>query len=180
MEELNTVLREVTITPEKKRQMSSFVDQYKKEPERVTNRTLVEQKVTRTYVEHWDGQGAWQTVQRRTHMFVDKPKKVPEVDEQDDNVRRCPEEQVVQLESCIGMPQRPHTGNSPNMIHSSTKRTLGFVDETGLRNNETRCSSKNFHLTRSEERNYTKYGQLSRLTITPTPANNWLEYPTHQ
>jgi hypothetical protein len=33
MEELNTVLREVTITPEKKRQTSSFVDQYKKEPE---------------------------------------------------------------------------------------------------------------------------------------------------
>jgi hypothetical protein len=63
MEELNTVLREVTIMPEKKRQTSSFVDQYKKEPERVTNRTLVEQKVTRTYVEHWDGQGALQAVQ---------------------------------------------------------------------------------------------------------------------
>jgi hypothetical protein len=64
MEELNTVLRKVTIAPEKKRQMSSFVDQYKKEPERVTNRTLVEQKVTRTYVERWDRKGAWQTVQR--------------------------------------------------------------------------------------------------------------------
>jgi hypothetical protein len=96
-------------------------------------------------------------------MFVDKPKKVPEVDEQDDNMRCCPEEQVVQLESCIGMPQRPHTGNSPNMIHSSTKRTLGFIDETGLRNNETRCSSKNFHLTHSEEHNYTKCGQLTGL-----------------
>jgi hypothetical protein len=33
MEELNTVLREATITPEKKRQTSSFVDHYKKEPE---------------------------------------------------------------------------------------------------------------------------------------------------
>jgi hypothetical protein len=41
MEELNTVLREVTITPEKKRQMSSLVDHHKKEPEQVTNRTLV-------------------------------------------------------------------------------------------------------------------------------------------
>jgi hypothetical protein len=64
MEELNTVLREATITPKKKGQTSLFVDQYKKEPERVTNRTLVEQKVTRTYVEHWDGKGAWQTVQQ--------------------------------------------------------------------------------------------------------------------
>jgi hypothetical protein len=63
MEELNTVLREATITPEKKRQTSSFADHYKKEPEQVTNRTLVEQKVTRTYVERWDGLGAWQTVQ---------------------------------------------------------------------------------------------------------------------
>jgi hypothetical protein len=33
MEELNTVLREATITPKKKRQTSLFVDQYKKEPE---------------------------------------------------------------------------------------------------------------------------------------------------
>jgi hypothetical protein len=32
MEELNTVLREVTIMPKKKRQASLFVDQYKKEP----------------------------------------------------------------------------------------------------------------------------------------------------
>jgi hypothetical protein len=63
MEELNTVLREATIMPEKKRQTSSFVDHYKQEPERVTNRTLMERKVTRTYVERWDGQGAWQTVQ---------------------------------------------------------------------------------------------------------------------
>jgi hypothetical protein len=39
MEELNTVLREATITPKKKRQTSLFVDQYKKEPEQVTNRT---------------------------------------------------------------------------------------------------------------------------------------------
>jgi hypothetical protein len=129
----------------------------------VTNRTLVEQKVTRTYVKHWDGQGAWQTVQRRTHTFVDKPKKVPEVDEQEDNVRCCPEVQVVQLEDCIGMPQRPHTGNSPNIIHSSTKQTPRFIDETELRNNETRCSSKNFHLTCSEEHNYMKYGQLTGL-----------------
>jgi hypothetical protein len=61
------------------------------------------------------------------------------------------------------MPQRPHTGNSSNMIHSSTKQTLGFVDKTGLRNNKTRCSSKNFHLTCSEEHNYTKHGQLTGL-----------------
>jgi hypothetical protein len=40
MEELNTVLREATIMPEKKRQTSSFVDHYKKEPEQVTNKTL--------------------------------------------------------------------------------------------------------------------------------------------
>jgi hypothetical protein len=33
MEELNTVLREVTIMPKKKRQTSSFVDHYKKKPE---------------------------------------------------------------------------------------------------------------------------------------------------
>jgi hypothetical protein len=64
MEELNTVLREAIIMPEKKRQTSSLVDHHKKEPEQVTNRTLMEQKVTRTYVECWDGQGAWQTVQR--------------------------------------------------------------------------------------------------------------------
>jgi hypothetical protein len=129
----------------------------------VTNRTLVEQKVTRTYVEHWDGKGAWQTVQRRTYTFVDTKKKVPEVDEQNDNVRRCPEDQVVQLEDCIGMPQRPHTGNSPNIIHSSTKRTPRFVDKTELGNNETRCSSEKDLLTCSEERNYTKYGQLAGL-----------------
>jgi hypothetical protein len=61
------------------------------------------------------------------------------------------------------MPQRPHIGNSPNMIHSSTKRTLGFVDKTELRNNETRCSSEKDLLTRSEEHNYTKYGQLAGL-----------------
>jgi hypothetical protein len=54
-------------------------------------------------------------------MFVNTTKKVPEVVEQNDNMRRCPEDQVVQLESCIGMTQRPHTGNSPNMNHSSTK-----------------------------------------------------------
>jgi hypothetical protein len=64
MEELNAVLREATITPKKKRQTSLFVDHYKKEPERVTNRTLMQQKVTRTYVERWDGLGAWQTVQQ--------------------------------------------------------------------------------------------------------------------
>jgi hypothetical protein len=85
-------------------------------------------------------------------MFVNTTKKVPEVVEQNDNVRRCPEDQVVQWESCIGMPQRPHTGNSPNMNHSSTKRTLGFIDETELGNNETRCSSEKDLLTRSEER----------------------------
>jgi hypothetical protein len=121
MEELNTVLREATIMPKKKRQMSSFVDHYKKEPERVTNRTLMEQKVTKTYVECWDGQGAWQTVQQQIYIFIDTTKKVPEVVEQNDNMRHCPEDQIVQLELCIGMPQRLHTGNSPNMIHSSTK-----------------------------------------------------------
>jgi hypothetical protein len=85
-------------------------------------------------------------VQQRTYMFVDTTKKVPEVDEQNDNVRCCPEDQVDQLESCIGMPQRPHTGNSPNIIHSSTKQTPGFVDETELKNNKTRCSRRNLHL----------------------------------
>jgi hypothetical protein len=40
---------------------------------------------------------------------------------------------------------------------------LGFVDETELGNNETRCSSEKDLLTRSEERNYTKYGQLTGL-----------------
>jgi hypothetical protein len=163
MEELNTVLREATITPEKKRQMSSFVDHYKKEPERVTNRTLVEQKVTRTYVECWDRLGAWQTVQRRTYTFVNTTKKVPKVDEQNDNERRCPEDQVVQLESCIGMPQRPHTGNSPNGLHSNTQQTLGFVNKTDLENNETRCLSEKNLLTRSEECNYTNNGQLTGL-----------------
>jgi hypothetical protein len=61
------------------------------------------------------------------------------------------------------MPQRPHTGNSPNIIHSSTKRTPRFVDETELGNNKTRCSSEKDLLTRSEERNYTKNGQLAGL-----------------
>jgi hypothetical protein len=163
MEELNTVLREATITPEKKRQTSSFADHYKKEPEQVTNRTLVEQKVTRTYVECWDRLGAWQTVQRRTYTFVDTTKKVPKVDEQNDNERRCPEDQVVQLESCIGMPQRSHTGNSPNGLHSSTQQTLGFVNKTDLENNETRCLSEKNLLTRSEECNYTNNGQLTGL-----------------
>jgi hypothetical protein len=40
---------------------------------------------------------------------------------------------------------------------------LGFVDETELGNNETRCSSEKDLLTHSEERNYTKYGQLAGL-----------------
>jgi hypothetical protein len=123
----------------------------------------VEQKVTRTYVERWDGLGAWQTVQRQTYTFVDTTKKVPKVDEQNDNERRCPEDQVVQLESCIGMPQRPHTGNSPNGLHSSTQQTLGFVNKTDLENNKTRCLSENNLLTCSEERNYTNNGQLTGL-----------------
>jgi hypothetical protein len=163
MEELNTVLREATITPEKKRQTSLFVDHYKKEPERVTNGTLVEQKVTRTYVERWDGLGAWQTVQRRTYTFINTTRKVPKVDGQNDNERRCPEDQVVQLGSCIGMPQRPHSGNSPNGLHSSTQQTLGFVNKTDVENNETCCLSEKNSLTRSEERNYTNNGQITGL-----------------
>jgi hypothetical protein len=163
MEELNTVLREATITPEKKRQTSSFVDHYKKEPERVTNGTLMEQKVTRTYVERWDGLGVWQTVQRRTYTFVDTTRKVPKVDGQNDNEKRCPEDQVVQLGSCIGMPQRPHSGNSPNGLHSSTQQTLGFVNKTDVENNETHCLSEKNLLTRSEERKYTNNGQLTGL-----------------
>jgi hypothetical protein len=163
MEELNTVLREAIITPEKKRQTSSFVDHYKKEPERVTKGTLVEQKVTRTYVERWDGLGAWQTVQRRTYTFVDTTRKVPKVDGQNDNERRCPEDQVVQIGSCIGKPQRPHSGNSPNGLHSSTQQTLGFVNKTDLENNETCCLSEKNLLTRSEERNYTNNGQITGL-----------------
>jgi hypothetical protein len=95
-------------------------------------------------------------------MFVDTTKKVPKVDEQNDNVRRCPEDQVVQLESCIGMPQRLHTGNSPNGLHSSTQQTLGFVNKTDLENNETCLSEKNL-LTCSEECNYTNNGQLAGL-----------------
>jgi hypothetical protein len=51
----------------------------------------------------------------------------------------------------IGMPQRLHTSKSPNIIHSSTKQTLGFIDETELGNNETHCSRKNFHLTGVED-----------------------------
>jgi hypothetical protein len=163
IEELNTVLKEATIMPKKKKQTSSFVDHYKKEPERVTNRTLMEQKVTRMYVEHWDGQGAWQTVQQRTYMFINTTKKVPKVDEQNDNVRRFSEDQVVQLEYSIGMPQRPHTGNSPNGLHSSTQQTLGFVNKTDLENNETCCLSVKHLLTCSEERNYTNNGQLAGL-----------------
>jgi hypothetical protein len=57
------------------------------------------------------------------------------------------------------MPQRPHTSKSPNMIHSSAERTLGFIDETELGNNETRCSSKSFHLTGTEEHNHTSTGK---------------------
>jgi hypothetical protein len=78
-------------------------------------------------------------------------------------VRCCPEDQVVQLESCIGMPQRPHTGNSPNGLHSSTQQTLGFVNKTDLENNETHCLSEKNLLTCSEECNYTNYGQLAGL-----------------
>jgi hypothetical protein len=78
-------------------------------------------------------------------------------------MRRCPEDQVVQLESCIGMPQRPHTGNNPNGLHSSTQQTLGFVNKTDLENNETCCLSEKNLLTCSEERNYTNNGQLAGL-----------------
>jgi hypothetical protein len=64
------------------------------------------------------------------------------------------------LESCIGMHQRPYTGKSPNGSHSSTQQTLGFVNKTYLKNNETRCLSEKDLLTHSEERNYTNNGQL--------------------
>jgi hypothetical protein len=112
---------------------------------------------TRTFVEHWDGH-AWQTEQQQIHMFVDKLQKVSEVAKQEDNVRHCPENQAVHMDYHIGMPQRLHTSKSPNMIHSSTEQTLRFIDETELRNNKTHCSSKNFHLTGSEEHNFTSTG----------------------
>jgi hypothetical protein len=104
-------------------------------------------------------------------MFIDTTKKVSKVDEQNDNMRCCPEDQVVQLEYCTGMPQRPHTGNSPNMIHSSTKRTLGFIDETEFGNNETHCLSEKDLLTCSEECNYTNIqpidNRCSNMNIKP-------------
>jgi hypothetical protein len=117
---------------------------------------------TRTFVEHWDGH-AWQTEQRRTHTFVDKSQKVSEVAKKEDNGRCCPENQAVHRDYHIGRPQRLHTSKSPNMIHSSTERTLGFIDETKLGNNKTHCSSEKDLLTCSEECNYTKYGQLTGL-----------------
>ena len=61
--EVNNTIRAACRMPEEKRQTSAFINEYKKEPEQVATRTLKEQKVTRTFVEHWDGQGAWQTVQ---------------------------------------------------------------------------------------------------------------------
>jgi hypothetical protein len=91
-------------------------------------------------------------------MFIDKSQKVSEVAKQEDNGRHCPENQAVHRNYHIGRPQRPHTSKSPNMIHSSTEQTLGFIDETKLGNNETHCSSKNFHLTDTEEHNLTSTG----------------------
>jgi hypothetical protein len=61
------------------------------------------------------------------------------------------------------MPQRPHIGNGPNGLHSSTQQTLGFVNKTDLENNETRCLSEKDLLICSEERNYTNNGQLAGL-----------------
>jgi hypothetical protein len=150
--EVNNIIRAACRMPEEKKQTSSFVDKHKNS----------ERVATRTFVEHWDGH-AWQTEQRRTHTFIDKSQKVSEVAIQEDNMRRCPENQAVHMDYHIGMPQRPHTSKSPNMIHSSTERTLGFIDETELGNNETHCSSEKDLLTRSEECNYTKYGQLAGL-----------------
>jgi hypothetical protein len=51
-EDINDTIRAVCMTPEEKGQTSSFVEEYKKEPEQVTNRTLVEQNVTRTFTEY--------------------------------------------------------------------------------------------------------------------------------
>jgi hypothetical protein len=74
-------------------------------------------------------------------------------------MRRCPENQAVHMDYHVSMPQRLHTSKSPNMICSSTERTLGFIDKTELKNNETCCLSKKLLLTCSEERNYTNNGQ---------------------
>jgi hypothetical protein len=146
--EVNNTIRAACRMPKEKKQTSLFVDKHKKNSERV---------VTRTFVEHWD-RHAWQTEQQRTHTFIDKSQKVSEVAIQEDNVRRCPENQAVHMDYHIGMPQRPHTSKSPNMIHSSTEQTLGFIDETELGNNETHYSSKKFYLTGSEEHNLTSTG----------------------
>lgn len=110
--EVNDTIRAACRMPEEKRQTPLFVDEYKNS----------ERVATRTFVEHWDGQ-AWQTVQQQTHMFVDKSQKAPEVIKRDDNVRHCPKNQAVHTDYSIGMPQRQHTSKSPDMIHSSMKRT---------------------------------------------------------
>jgi hypothetical protein len=69
MEDIKETIRTACMAPEEKEQTSSFVEEYK-EPEQVTTRTLVEQNVTRTFTEHWNGNGAWQTIHQQMHMFV--------------------------------------------------------------------------------------------------------------
>jgi hypothetical protein len=119
--DVKDTIRAACRVPEEKEQTPLFVEEHKNS----------EQVATRTFVEHWDGH-TWQTEQRRTHTFVDKSQKVSEVAIQEDNVRRCPEIQAVHMDYHI-------------------ERTLGFIDETELGNNETRCARKNFHLTRVED-----------------------------
>jgi dGTP triphosphohydrolase len=70
MEDINDTIKAACMTPEEKEQMSSFVEEYK-ESEQVTTRTLVEQNVTRTFTEYWNGNGAWQTIHQQMHMFVE-------------------------------------------------------------------------------------------------------------
>lgn len=56
-------------------------------------KTFVEPNITKMFIEHWDKNGAWQTVQRQTYTFVDDSQKIPETNEQRDNAKHCLQDQ---------------------------------------------------------------------------------------
>jgi hypothetical protein len=59
--DVKDTIRAACRMPEEKEQTSLFVEEYK-EPE---------QNVTRTFIECWDGNGAWQTIHQQMHTFVE-------------------------------------------------------------------------------------------------------------
>ncbi|KAF8223004.1 hypothetical protein L208DRAFT_1381635 [Tricholoma matsutake] len=54
---------------------------------------FVKPNVTKTFIERWDKNGAWQTVQRQTYTFVNDSQKIPETNEPRDNAKHCLQDQ---------------------------------------------------------------------------------------